>query len=359
MSLPTTQTAIAQLVLGGADTLQEVLIPVQKPTGRDILVSVKAVSVNPVDYMKRSGAFDQKLDEPLVLGYDASGVVEAVGEDVKLFKKGDEVMYAGAMTRSGSNAPYQIVDERIVAAKPKTWSYADSAALPLVGLTAWEALVDNMGIPVSQTENPKSLLVINGAGGVGTVALTLASKVLKLKTIIATASRPETIAWTKKFGATHVINHTLPLGPQLTKQGLTFDYVFIYSQFNLYFFTLSSHPPVCGGSNTKNIDEIVPLINPLGKITSILGPDGPIPLQAGMLKSISFHWTAMFTKALFNARPETQGQILKEIAALADAGVLSSDLVTERHVFNVDNLKKVHAKSESGKAMGKIVLERA
>ncbi|RKO91708.1 chaperonin 10-like protein [Blyttiomyces helicus] len=227
MSVPSTQTAIAQLIHGGAETLQEVQIPIPKPTGLDILVNVKAVSVNPVDYKKRSGSLGaNKLAEPLVIGYDASGVVEAVGEDVTLFKKGDEVLYAGVLNRQGSNAPYQLVDERIVAIKPKTWSHADTAALPLVSLTAWEALVDNMGIPVSQKENPKSLLIINGAGGVGTLALTLASKVLKLKTIIATASRPETIAWTKKFGATHVINHNLPLGPQLKEQDLTFDYVF-------------------------------------------------------------------------------------------------------------------------------------
>ncbi|RKO87633.1 oxidoreductase [Blyttiomyces helicus] len=341
-TLPAMQTAIGQLAKGGVDTLQEVQIPVEKPTSTDILVSVKAVSVNPIDYKLRARSdTTSKVDGPFVMGYDASGIVEAVGDKVTLFKKGDEVFYSGSATRSGSNATYQLVDERIVALKPKTWSHTDSAALPLVSLAAWEAMVESMAIPVSETENPKSILIINGAGGVGTVALTLASKVLKLKTVIATASRPETVAWAKKFGATHVINHTLPLGPQLEEQGLHFDYAFI-----------------CGGTTDKNLTELVPLINPLGKIASILPAESPLALQAGMMKSISFHWALMFVKSMTNTRPETQGQILKQIAAYADAGVFSNDIVTERYKFDVEGLRTVHTKLEGGKTIGKIVLAR-
>ncbi|RKO86223.1 oxidoreductase [Blyttiomyces helicus] len=340
MSLPKSQIVIGQLAKGGVHTLQEVQMPVPNPTGTDILVKVKAVSVNPVDYKVRSDS-SRPVDAAVVIGFDASGIVEAVGDNVTLFKKGDEVIYAGSIIRSGSNALYQLVDERIVALKPKTWSHTDSAALPLVSLTAWETLIESFGIPVSETENPKSILIINGAGGVGTVALTLASKVLKLKTIIATASRPETIAWTKKFGATHVINHTLPLGPQLKEQGLSFDYAFI-----------------CGGTLEKNLEELVPLINPLGKIGSILPAENPLALQAGMFKSLSFHWTLMFVKSMTNTRPETQGQILKQIAAYADAGVVSKDLVTERFAFGLEELRTVHQKIEAGKTIGKIVLAR-
>ncbi|RKO92883.1 hypothetical protein BDK51DRAFT_31022 [Blyttiomyces helicus] len=193
-----------------------------------------------------------------------------------------------------------------------------------------------MSLPVSQIAigqlakgGVDTLHIVNGAGGVGTVALTLASKVLKLKTIIATASRPETITWAKKFGASHVINHTLPLGPQLKEQGLSFCYAFI-----------------CGGTLEMNLEELVPLINPLGKIGSILPAESPLALQAGMFKSLSFHWTLMF------------GLILKQIAAYADAGVVSKDLVTERFAFGLEELRTVYQKLEAGKTIGKIVLAR-
>ncbi|RKO89474.1 hypothetical protein BDK51DRAFT_28784 [Blyttiomyces helicus] len=258
MSLFESQIAIGQLAKGGVDTFQEVQIPVPKPTGTDILVKVKAVSVNPIEDKVRSDT-SRPVDAAVVIGFDASGIVEAVGDQVTLFQKGDEVIYG-------------------------------------------ETLVESFGIPASETENPKSILIINGAGGVGTVALILASKVLKLKTT----------AWAMKFGATHTINHTLPL--------------------------------VCGGTLENNLEELVPLINPLGKIGSILPAENPLALQAGMFKSLSFHWTLMFVKSMTNIRPETQGQILKQIAAYADAGVISKDLVTERFAFGLEELRTLHQK---------------
>ncbi|RKO86689.1 zinc-binding alcohol dehydrogenase family protein, partial [Blyttiomyces helicus] len=309
-------------------------------------VNVKAVFVNPIDYRVRSGS--EQLDARLlVLGYDASGIVEDVGEDITLFKKGDEVIYAGVLGRQGSNASHQLVGERIVAIKPNTWTHEDAAALPLVSLTAWEGLIENLGIPISETENPKSLLYVPTTHSVGSLALTLASKVLKLKTIMATASRPATIAWVKKFGATHVINHNLP-----------FSLPSVHYRLNVVSDRCPPSPlrSLCGGSTEKNVAAPVPLINPTGNISLIVPVECPLPFQDAFYKAVSLHWIFMFTKPLTDTRPETQGQILKEIAVLADSGVISRYNVTESHVFGEAALKSAH---ESGKAIGKIVLVRA
>jgi zinc-binding alcohol dehydrogenase family protein len=319
-----------------ADSLID--LEIEKPTaqGRDLLVEVKAVSVNPVDTKVRKRA-DPKGGAPKILGYDAAGVVAAVGSDAKLFKPGDEVFYAGSILRQGTDAEYHLVDERIVGAKPKTLDFAAAAALPLTSITAWEMLFDRLAVPRDGAEG-RSLLIVGGAGGVGSIAIQLARHLTKL-TIITSASRPETVAWCKELGAHHVIDHSKPMAAQLEAIGHRFvDYVFGVN------------------ASDQHYDTIVEIIAPQGKLGMI---DDPGMFDANKLKgkSASLHWESMFTRSSFQtADMEAQHRLLSEVAKLVDTGVIRTTLAETLGTINAANLKRAHALIESGRARGKLVL---
>ena len=319
-----------------ADSLIDLEIEKPTPQGRDLLVEVKAVSVNPVDTKVRKRA-DPKGGAPKILGYDAAGVVTAVGSGAKLFKSGDEVFYAGSILRQGTDAEYHLVDERIVGAKPKTLDFAAAAALPLTSITAWEMLFDRLAVPRDGAEG-RSLLIVGGAGGVGSIAIQLARHLTKL-TIITTASRPETVAWCKELGAHHVIDHSKPMAAQLEAIGHRFvDYVFGVN------------------ASDHHYDTIVEIIAPQGKLGMI---DDPGMFDANKLKgkSASLHWESMFTRSSFQtADMEAQHRLLSEVAKLVDTGVIRTTLAQTLGTINAANLKRAHALIESGRARGKLVL---
>jgi NADPH2:quinone reductase len=319
-----------------ADSLIDLEIEKPTPQGRDLLVEVKAVSVNPVDTKVRKRA-DPKGGAPKILGYDAAGVVTAVGSGAKLFKSGDEVFYAGSILRQGTDAEYHLVDERIVGAKPKTLDFAAAAALPLTSITAWEMLFDRLAVPRDGAEG-RSLLIVGGAGGVGSIAIQLARHLTKL-TIITSASRPETVAWCKELGAHHVIDHSKPMAAQLEAIGHRFvDYVFGVN------------------ASDQHYDTIVEIIAPQGKLGMI---DDPGMFDANKLKgkSASLHWESMFTRSSFQtADMEAQHRLLSEVAKLVDTGVIRTTLAETLGTINAANLKRAHALIESGRARGKLVL---
>ncbi|KAH8552182.1 alcohol dehydrogenase zinc-containing protein [Umbelopsis sp. PMI_123] len=325
--------AIAFSESGPVSVLKETSIPLASPTGWDILVKNLAVSVNPVDAKQRAASKGWP-DSVRVLGFDGAGIVEEVGPNAThLFKKGDHVWYAGTVSRNGTNSEYTIIDGRIVGRKPKTLDWAAAAAFPLVTLTAYELMVEKMGIQKGDTGN---LLIVNAAGGVGSIAIQLATKVLGLKNVVATASRKETIDWVKKLGATHVINHREKLGPQVEKLGFPIKYALLFFDPDAY------------------ISQVVPFLQPLGKIGSILSPHNADFLTAHM-KAIDFYLEGMFVKSQFGINPESQGQILSQVANFIDDGVLES-ILTESYPFNLENLQKAHKQVESSTVVGKIAL---
>jgi NADPH2:quinone reductase len=282
-------------------SLVDIDLPKPEPKGRDILVEVKAVSVNPVDTKIRKSARPE-AGEWKVLGWDAAGVVVAVGPDAKLFKPGDEVFYAGAINRSGTNAEFHLVDERIVGRKPKSLDFAAAAALPLTSITAYEALFDRLDVrsPVPGAAN--AILIVGGAGGVGSIAIQIARALTDL-TVIATASRPETQEWVTALGAHHVIDHRRPIAEQVAALGIG-QPGFVFSTTN----------------TDDHYAEIVELIAPQGRFALI---DDPKSLDAMPLKrkSISLHWELMFTRSLFGtADIEKQHELLNEVSKLVDAG---------------------------------------
>jgi NADPH2:quinone reductase len=323
------------LPIDNVESLVDLEVEKPAPAGRDLLVAVKAVSVNPVDTKVRKRA-DPKGGAPKILGYDAAGIVVAAGPEAKLFKTGDEVFYAGSILRQGTNAEFHLVDERIVGGKPKTLDFTAAAALPLTSITAWEMLFDRLAVPRESTG--RSLLIVGGAGGVGSVAIQLARKLTKL-TVIATASRPETVAWCKELGAHHVIDHGKPMAPQLEAIGHRFvDYVFGIN------------------ASDQHYDTIVEVIAPQGKFGLIDDP-GPIDPNKLKGKSASLHWESMFTRSSFQTPDiEAQHRLLTEVATLVDTGVIRTTLAETLGTINAANLRRAHALLESGKARGKLVL---
>lgn len=308
------------------------------PKGHDLLVKVEAISVNPVDYKIRQNSLKGKsLDEPKVIGWDAVGVVEAVGDSVSLLKKGDKVFYAGDITRPGSNQEFQLIDERIVGFAPKNIKKEAAAAMPLTGLTAWEILFDRLRIS-PEKDKGKSVLIIGGAGGVGSVAIQLAKKLAGLQ-VVATASRPETLAWCKSMGADHVVNHQGLLN-EMKKIGFeTVDYILDFVDANQYW------------------DAFVQLIKPQGSIGSISDPTQPVNLRQLKSKSVSFHWELMFTRSMFATDDMMeQHHILNRLANLLDDGTLQSTLNTTLHGFTVENLKKAHEILETNATIGKVAI---
>lgn len=329
------------LPINDPESLADVEIPKPEARGRDLLVRVKAVSVNPVDTKVRSPK-DKVETAPKILGWDAAGVVEAVGEGVSLFAVGDEVYYAGSMTRPGCDAEYHLVDERIAGHKPRTLSFKEAAAMPLTTLTAWEALFDRMGVERGATGRPpQSLLVIAGAGGVGSITIQLAKKLAGMH-LIATASRPETEAWCRGLGADDVIDHTKPFQDELRRIGAgEVDYI------------------LCAANTEKHLDNMLAAIRPQGKICLIVGVKGnqPVPVNGFQSKSVALCWELMFTRALYET-PDMQAQhdILEETARLLDDGTLRHTMKEDFGPLNAESLRKAHARLESGQMIGKLVL---
>ena len=323
------------LPIDNKDALLDLEVEKPSPAGRDLLVEVKAISVNPVDTKVRKRA-DPKGGAPKILGYDAAGVVVGAGPDVTLFKAGDEVFYAGSILRQGTNAEFHLVDERIVGSKPKTLDFTAAAALPLTSITAWEMLFDRL--TVARDDAKRSLLLVGGAGGVGSIAIQLARKLTKL-TVIVTASRPETVAWCKELGAHHVIDHRQPMAPQLEGIGHRFvDYVFGIN------------------ASDQHYDAIVEVIAPQGKFGLIDDP-GPIDPNKLKGKSASLHWESMFTRSSFQTPDmDAQHRLLTEVAGLVDKGAIRTTLAETLGTINAANLRRAHALIESGKARGKLVL---
>jgi zinc-binding alcohol dehydrogenase family protein len=316
------------------DCLLDVELPKPgPPKGRDLLVQVKAISVNPVDVKRRAPKPDVEK-EPRVLGWDACGVVEAAGEQCTLFKPGDEVFYAGSIVRPGANAQSHLVDERIVGHKPKTLSFAAAAALPLTSLTAWELMFDRMGIAFGKPQGQGSLLVIGGAGGVGSIAIQLARRLTGLH-VIATASRPETIEWVRQLGAHEVVDHTKPLASQV--------------KHVRYVISLTA--------TDQHFADVVELIAPEGRLGIIDDPKTPIDVRLLKRKSLALCWELMFTRAIFETPSmQRQHEILEEIARLVDDGLIRSTMTEDLGPICAANLKKAHALLESGRARGKVVL---
>lgn len=325
------------LPIENPSALLDIEIPVPRAENRDLLVEIRAISVNPVDVKVRMRARPEK-EEYKVLGWDAAGIVKEVGPEATLFKPGDEVYYAGSIARQGSNSEFHLVDERIVGRKPKTLNFAHAAALPLTTITAWELLFDRLGVPKDKTKDERSLLVIGGAGGVGSILIQLARKLTGL-TVIATASRPETQAWCIELGAHHVIDHTKPFAEQLSFIGC--------SQVNLIAsLTATDH----------HYPAVVDVLAPQGKFGLI---DDPGTLDARPLKqkAASLHWEFMFARPLFNT-PDIleQHNLLNQVAELVDTEVLRTTADNDFGLINATNLKRAHALIESGRSRGKIVL---
>ncbi|QKX19034.1 zinc-binding alcohol dehydrogenase family protein [Microbulbifer sp. YPW1] len=308
------------------------------PEGMDLLVNVEAVSVNPVDYKIRQGVAPEG-NEPKILGWDAVGIVAEVGDKVTGFKSGDKVWYAGAVNRDGTNAEYHLVDERIVALAPTSVPSDAAAALPLTALTAYEMLFDRLKVsdPVPGAAN--TILIIGGAGGVGSIAIQLLRALTDI-TVIATASRSETEAWVKELGAHYVVDHRKPLPPQIEALGVGAP-AFVFS---------TNH-------SDAYIPQVAELIAPQGHFGLIDDPEvvDVVPLKT---KAVSTHWELMFTRSLFATEDMArQGEILQHVAKLLDEGKLKSTASVTLGLINAANLKRAHAILESGKAKGKLVLE--
>ncbi len=319
------------------EALLDVELPDPKPQGRELLVRVHAVSVNPVDVKVRSPK-DKTEEQPRVLGWDAAGIVEAVGPGATLYKPGDAVYYAGSITRPGCDSELHLVDERIVGPKPRSLDFAQAAAMPLTALTAYEALFDQFGIDPGGRHAGRTLLIINGAGGVGSIAIQLA-KLAGLR-VIATASRPESQAWCRSMGADVVINHHEDIPKQLREAGSAeVDYLFNTVNTNAYWTVMGD------------------VIKPFGRIASIVETSEPVDLGRLMRKSVSFSWELMFTRAIFQTPDmDTQHRILKQVAEWLDAGRLKSTVTETLSPISAANLRAAHAKVESGKMTGKLVL---
>ncbi|RXT56788.1 zinc-binding alcohol dehydrogenase family protein [Lacticaseibacillus chiayiensis] len=320
------------------NSLEDLTLPTPTPEGHDLLVNVRAVSVNPVDTGTR-GAGHARLAQPKVIGWDAVGIVTAVGEDVTRFHKGDRVFYAGSYKRSGSNAEYQLVDERIVGHAPARLKDDQAAAMPLTSLTAWEALFEKLHIPFDAKEENRhhAILIINGSGGVGSMATQLAH--LAGLQVLATASRPESQKWVLEHGADHVLNHRQPLPPQLKAAGFqTVDYILNLSHLD------------------EHWNEIATMIRPDGWVAAITENRRGIDLQKLTKKRATFAWEWMFSKSWYGYDLASQGAILDKVADLLDDGTIQCTLTKTLQPLNAANLRKAHALVESGHMIGKVVV---
>lgn len=325
------------LPIAQADSLVDLDLPKPEASGRDLLVRVEAVSVNPVDTKVRAPGKPDRTT-PHVLGWDAAGVIESVGPEVTLFRPGGKVYYAGDITRPGSNSEYQLVDERVVGRRPSSVTVEEAAALPLVSITAYEALFERLGLILDGSSKGHTLLIIAGAGGVGSMAIQLAK--LAGLTVFATASRPDSVAWVKQLGADHILNHRQPLRPQVETVGQGFvDYIFNCVDTDGYW------------------DAMTDLIAPQGRICTIVDNKGPLSQQVLKLKSAAHVWELMFTRSKYQtADMIEQHRLLNRIADWIDEGKVKSILRETLRPINSTNLKKAHAKLESGTMIGKLVV---
>ncbi len=325
----------AGLPIDDAQALIDIDLPLPQPGPRDLRVAVRAVAVNPVDTKVRR---NMATDGPRVLGWDAVGIVDAVGSEVTLFQPGDAVYYAGVIDRSGSNAEYQLVDERSVGRKPASLDDAAAAALPLTAITAWELLFDRLRIAEGAGEG-QTLLVIGAAGGVGSILVQLARRLTRL-TVIGTASRPETQDWVYAMGAHHVIDHSQPLAEGLARLGIAqVEHVASLTHTDQHF------------------AQIVEVLAPQGQLGLIDDP-GQLDVMALKRKALSLHWESMFTRPLYRT-PDMQQQhvLLNRVADLVDAGALQTTLGEHFGRIEAASLRRAHAVLESHRAKGKIVLE--
>ena len=319
------------------DALVDIELPTPSLRPRDLLVRIQAISVNPADVKLRATA--QPPDgEPRILGYDAVGIVERTGAEARLFEVGDAVFYAGAMDRPGTYAELHAVDERLVGPKPASLDAAHAAALPLTALTAWELLFERLGVPYGRMVSEDAILIVNGAGGVGSILTQMARRLTGL-TVIATASRPETVAWCREMGAHHVIDHHQPLDVGLKAIGVP------------------EVRYVAGLTATdRHQAAIVKVLAPQGALAMIDDP-ARFDIVPFKLKSLSVHWELMFTRSLFGTPDmEAQHRILSEVSALVDAGLLRSTLRRDDGPITAANLRRAHAALESGRNVGKRVL---
>ncbi|MBW4696982.1 MAG: zinc-binding alcohol dehydrogenase family protein [Aphanocapsa lilacina HA4352-LM1] len=318
--------------------LLDVDLPEPAAAGHDLLVEVKAISVNPVDTKVRRGTAPPQ-GQIKVLGWDASGVVGAVGPQVRLFRPGDAVWYAGSIVRPGTNSELHTVDEHIVGRKPASLDFARAAALPLTTITAWELLFDRLQVARDRTGRGETLLIVGAAGGVGSILIQLARQLTGI-TVIGTASRPETQKWVLDLGAHHVIDHSRPLVEQLQRIGI---------------------PQVSRVASLTQTDahytQLVEALAPQGRLALIDDP-GPLDVMLLKRKSLSLHWEWMFTRSLFTtADLIEQHRLLGEAAQMVDAGVIQTTVGEHFGRICAENLRKAHALIESGRAKGKIVLE--
>jgi zinc-binding alcohol dehydrogenase family protein len=312
------------------DTLQDSDLPVPQAGPRDLIVKVEAISVNPVDHKMRGAG-------PQVLGWDVAGVVSAVGAEASLFKVGDQVFYAGSITRPGANSEFHAVDERIVGRKPTTLGFEQAAALPLTSITAWEALFERLAI--NPADQGKSLLIIGGAGGVGSMAIQLAKKLARL-TVVATASRPESAAWCTDLGADHIVDHNGDIPAQLAALGLpAVDFI------------------LCLNETDKHFPAMAAAIAPQGKICSIVRNEAPLATEELFAKSATLVYELMFTRSMFETSDMIeQHNLLNKVAGMIDEGVLVTTVGQSYGVINAANISRAHATLEGRRAIGKIVL---
>jgi zinc-binding alcohol dehydrogenase family protein len=330
------------LPVDNPDCLVEVDLPDPAPSDRDLLVRIKAVSVNPVDTkvrMRQEGV----LTDPRIPGWDAAGVVEALGNNVSLFNKGDEVYYAGDISRPGCDSQYHLVDERIVGRKPASLSFEQAAAMPLTTITAWEALFDRLGVEGSPPAegSRRTVLIIGGAGGVGSIAIQLAKKKAGLD-VIATASREDSAAWCRNLGADEIINHHEPFAEEFKRIGADeADYI------------------LCFNSTELHIQNMADVIRPQGKVCSIVETKDNQPVNINLFqgKSVGFMWELMFTRSMFKT-PDMQAQhdLLNEAGRMLDEGHLKTTMTESYGPLNAENLRRAHGRIESGSMIGKLVL---
>ncbi|MEL6460086.1 MAG: zinc-binding alcohol dehydrogenase family protein [Cyanobacteria bacterium J06641_2] len=325
------------LPINNENSLLDVEIPKPTAKGKDLLVQVKAISVNPVDTKVRAPK-DKVESEPRILGWDAAGVVVEVGAEVKEWKPGDEVYYAGDITRPGSNSEYHLVDSRIVGRKPRNLDFANAAAFPLTAITAWEAIFERFNIDKTGADAGKSILIINGAGGVGSIAIQIA-KLAKLN-VIATASRPETIAWCEKLGADEVVNHRNNLALEIEKIGYqNVDYI------------------LCLNDTDGHWEAMTKAIKPQGMICSIVENEQPLDMNTLKSKSASFVWEFMFTRSMYQTEDMAeQSNLLNELSQLIENGVIITTCSDVVKPISAKSLRDVHQSLEKGKTIGKIVL---
>lgn len=321
------------------EALQDVQLDAPTPGPRDLLIEVRAISVNPVDTKIRLGVAPEN-GAAKILGWDATGVVKAVGSEVSLFQPGDRVFYAGAIDRAGANSELHLVDERIVGHMPNSLSFAEAAALPLTAITAWELLFERLQVAEGSVDQGQSLLIVGAAGGVGSILTQLARRLTGL-TVIGTASRPETQAWVRELGAHHVIDHSKPLSEELARIGIgQVTHVASLTQTDLHY------------------AQLIESLEPQGRLALIDDPLQPLDVMQLKRKSLSLHWELMFTRSLYQTEDMIeQHRLLERVSDLVDSGVLKTTLGEHFGRIDATNLRRAHALLESGKAKGKIVLE--